>query len=209
MPGGGRGRDRSDARSLSQMSASPDLSVIARLSGAARGLAVLLVLGACGPQMPDLPEVRGPVVPVDRAIDAFRGVCIDTAPTFVAATERLGAHGLIRAGEAGVVFDETGSLSIRVDVVGSEDGPMLRCSIVYEDPNRYIAREKIDRMLADLGTALGRGRSAQFPTVQGGTREGRIWDYSAAGRPGELFDVPHTGQGNLGVLMLQFPVEQT
>ena len=83
---------------------------------------------------------------MDRAIVVFREVCLATAPTFAVARERRGrqAMGLIRAGEAGVTYDETGTLSIRVDDVDGPKGPQLRCSVVYEDPNPYIARERVD-----------------------------------------------------------------
>ena len=60
-------------------------------------------------------------------------------------------------------------------------------------------------MLTDIGLAARDHRTAQFPSTDGGLREGRAWVYAAGGRTGELIDLAYGGGGDLGILFLQFP----
>ena len=177
----------------------------------ARGGAALVIalamgaaIAACEPQATLVPEAPSSVASVDQAIRAFGDICLDTAPGFADARARFARNGLTERRDDGIIYDGTGSLSVRVDRVETSKGRMMRCSVVYEDPNRFIARERIDDMVAGVGRAVGQQRTAQFPTVQGGLRQGRVWVYSSGDRTGELIDVPHVGDGNLGVLILQF-----
>ncbi len=167
-----------------------------------------LLLAACAePVRLSKPSVG--IVAVDGAVTAFSDICLDTAPDFAGAPARFARNGLRNKGRRGVFYDATETLSVRVDRVETVNGPMLRCSVVYEDPNRTIAAERIDRMVADRGAAIKDVRRARFPTVQGGERDGLAWRFLTKGRAGELMDVPHTGNGNLGILILQFPISGT
>ena len=168
----------------------------------------MAALAACQPQVGP-PEPQGRVTSIGDAVKAFEDICLDTAPSFAGAKARYARHGLSRPGRGKIVYDTSGTMSVRVDTVDGPKGQVLRCSLVYEDPNRYIAVERIDQMIADRRSAIGRVRGAKFPTVQGGVRDGRAWQYRARGQLGELLDVAHTGKGNLGVLMLQFPANRT
>jgi hypothetical protein len=165
-----------------------------------------IALGACAAPAGLGPEpARTQVVPIDRVVQAFQDICVDTAPGFEAAPERFAAHGLTRQAGGGVVYHETGTLSVRVQQLTTTNGPKLRCSVVYEDPNRYIARERIDLMAREFSVLLGRPRTAQFATLHGARRQGRAWVFRAGGREGSMLDVPFAGGENLGVLILQFP----
>lgn len=177
----------------------PAAAAAAVLSGA-------LALGACAAPAGRGPEpARTQVVPINKVVQAFQDICIDTAPGFETAPDRFAAHGLTRQAGGGVVYHETGTLSVRVQRLTTANGPKLRCSVVYEDPNRYIARERIDQMTAEFSSLISRARTAQFATLHGARRPGRAWVFRAGGRQGSLLDVPYAGGQNLGVLIVQFP----
>ena len=171
-------------------------------------LAPLAILAGCQPQTTTIPIPPTRVVDVGRAAQAFRDICLLTAPDFRGASERFARHGLTTPRGDAIVYDETGTLSVRVDGLDTSRGERLRCSVVYEDPNRFIAEERIDQSLRGLPGRLRGGRQAQFPAVGGGTRQGRAWTYIVGGRRGELLDVPHSGGNDLGVLILQYPTGQ-
>ena len=166
----------------------------------------MLLLGACA-----APPLRGPepartqVVPINRVVEVFQDICIDTAPGFEAARDRFAAHGLTREAGGDIIFHTSGTLSVRVQALAAGNEGKTRCSVVYEDPNRYLARERIDRMIAEISHSLGEPRRAQFAALDGVRRQGRAWIFRADGRPGSLLDVPYAGGANLGVLILQFP----
>ena len=171
-------------------------------------MAVLIataVLAACQPQPTTFPVGPTRVVDVGKVVDAFHDICVRTAPGFRGAQKRFARHGFVNKRDDGIVYDASGTVSVRVDDVETSRGQLLRCSIVYEDPNRFIAEERIDQMLRKIRRNLGPGRGACFPKVSGGTRVGRAWGYRAGGLRGQLLDVPHDGGNDLGVLILQFP----
>ena len=178
--------------------------------GAAAAAGPLLLsaflLSACATPADLGPEpARTQVVPISRVVQAFQDICIDTAPGFEAAPERFAAHGLTRQAGGGVVYHRTGTLSVRVQKLRTTSGPKLRCSLVYEDPNRYLARERIDLMTTEISRLLSRPRPARFAALEGSTRDGRAWVFQSGGREGSLLDVPYGGGQDLGVLILQFP----
>lgn len=171
--------------------------------------AFALVAGCASPSPAPQFEV-GPTETADIsiAVDAFEDICLATAPDFVAGFARLARNGFTRPVENGVVFDRTGTLSIRLGPIDGPRGMWLRCSLVYQDPNRYIARERVDEMVAAHSGAIGPGTPSAFtdPAREGG-REGRTWAFDAGGETGELLDVPSAGRGTVGALVLQFPVD--
>lgn len=169
------------------------------------GLLVLTVLAACQPPATTIPIGPTRVVDIGKVVDAFQDICLRTAPTFRGARARFARHGFVNKQANSIVYDETGTISIRIDDVDTARGALLRCSIVYEDPNRFIAVERIDQMLRKVRRNLGPARGASFPKLSGGERPGRAWSYRAGGRQGDLLDVPHDGGNDLGVLILQFP----
>ena len=168
-------------------------------------LVLVLSVAACQPQSPAFPVAPTRVIDIGRVVTAFKDICLATAPTFGQARQRFARNDLTSEREDGVVYDLTGTMSVRVDGVATGRGRKIRCSIVYEDPNRIIAAERIDAMIWSERRRASGKRRAQFPTADGRARDGRAWRYTISGRIGELFDVPHSGRPDLGVLILQFP----
>lgn len=176
-----------------------------RRAAAARCLALLLLTAACQSQPAAVPVPPIRVVDIGRAVSAFQAICLQTAPAFRQARERFASHGLVDERNEGIVYDDSGTLSVRINVVDTARGPQLRCSIVYEDPNRFVAEERIDAMVRAAPGRVRRSRSARFPARDGSVRQGRAWSYTTGGRTGDLLDVPYSGRSDLGVLILQFP----
>lgn len=176
-----------------------------RLAGYARPLAPLLLAASCQLQTYSVPVPPTGVVDIGRVAEAFQDICLGTAPTFRAARERFARHGLVKGRRDGIVFDGSGTLSVRVDSVRTSRGPKRRCSMVYQDPNRFIVEERIDRMLRSAPGRVRGKRAARFPASGGGLRDGRAWSYATGGRTGDLLDLPFAGGADLGVLILQFP----
>lgn len=167
----------------------------------------VLALAACTPPPPAPQFEVGPIetVNVAVAVRAFEDICLDSAPGFDIDTARLRRNEFVEPAAQNVVFDRTGTLSVRIGPVAGPRGRWMRCSLVYQDPNRFIARERVDDMIARRPEVLGGGASSFTDPDGDGGREGRSWVVRIDGRDGELLDVPSAGRGTVGVLVLQFP----
>lgn len=102
------------------------------------------------------------VVPGSAAVAAFMDICIATAPTFDGAEDRMAEHGLTRRAETGMVYDASGTLSVKIAARANGAGaPVQRCAVV-------TATEDVEGTAAILAEAL---RAAAEPFELLGPRD--------------------------------------
>ena len=160
-----------------------------------------LALAACAQtSVPPAPH-SNVLVSAAEAVDLFYRICLGTAPDFVGSRARMESAGLTQIGRNGASYDNTGTVSAKIQTRSEAGGITVeRCSVVFEDPDGAAARAALNSTIKESGLALGPFRQGAI-----GSRTVDIWDLSIDGRTARVIFAPARSERLLGGIYLDIP----